>query len=360
MKNITYYNIFILISTFARNIVEVFSIILLYKLGFSIKELMLFYVIYFLSSAIVSTVSLIISNKINFKYILLFSSIIYAYSFYYLSNLNNNFLSLFIFAILLSISNYTYHPIRHYYALKVLDNNKNKKIASILIINYIAIIIATYIGSYITDNIGLEPIVYILIIFSLISIIPLFKLKIDNNKYKINLSIKKINKNKILFFSLEQGKVIFLLLQSLYLYIYVKNSIMYLGIFNIINSLASLFTIYFFSKSNNYKFKLINILLCLILILKINMTNSNLLLILAFFEGIGIKVFEVFSTKNIYNIKTKDTISYLILAELIFCLVSSLIFLIFYFINNLKIMLYVCILFIFICSFIKLKIDIDN
>ena len=65
-------------------------------------------------------------------------------------------------------------------------------------------------------------------------------------------------------------------------------------------------------------------------------------------------------SKNIYNIDKVNVIGYLIVVELIFCLVSSFIFVIFYFINNLKIMLYICILFIFICGLINPKIDKNN
>ena len=357
MNNIKYYNIFILISTFARNIIEIFSMVILYKIGFSLKQIMLFYIIYFITSTISSIISLVISSKYNAKYILLLSSFLYTYSFYFLSRLNNNITSLIIFAILLAISNYTYHPIRHYYAIKTIDNNKNNKIASILIFNYIAIIISSYLGAYLTKNIKITSIIIILLLTSLISIVPLLKLKYKKQKEKIRLSLNNLKKDKVLFFIFEQGKVIFLLLQSLYLYIYVKNDITYLGLFNVILGISSIITIYIFSKTNNYKFKLFNSLLCTILILKINIINPNILLILAFFEGIGIKIFEVVSTKNIYNINKENIISYLIIVEVIFCLISSFIFIIFYFINNLKLMLYICIVFIFICGLINPKID---
>ncbi len=360
MNNIKYYNLFILISTFARNIIELFSMIILYKIGFSLKDIMLFYIIYFITCGVVSTISLFISSKFNSKYILFFSSFLYAYSFYYLSNLSCNLISLIIFAIILAISNYTYHPLRHYYAILVIDDNKNKKIASILIFNYLAIILASYLGPYLTNNMGLDIIVIILVISSLISIIPLFKLKKNKIQKKVKLSFKEIKKDKLLFFIFEQGKVIFLLLQALYLYIYVKEDVTYLGLFNVILGIAAIFTIYFFARSNNYRFRLINSILCIILILKINIVNPIFLLILAFFEGIGIKIFEVVSTKNIYNIDKVNVIGYLIVVELIFCLVSSFIFVIFYFINNLKIMLYICILFIFICGLINPKIDKNN
>ena len=43
MNNNIKYNIFLLLSTLFRNLVEVFNIALLYKLGYSIKNILLYY-----------------------------------------------------------------------------------------------------------------------------------------------------------------------------------------------------------------------------------------------------------------------------------------------------------------------------
>ena len=42
MNNIKRYNLFILFSTIARNIVEVFSSVLLYKIGYTFREILLY------------------------------------------------------------------------------------------------------------------------------------------------------------------------------------------------------------------------------------------------------------------------------------------------------------------------------
>ena len=356
MNNITKYNIFILISTFSRNLIELFSSLILYNIGFNLKEIILFYTIYYLISLITSIITLSLSRLINNKYILIFSNLTYALSFYYLSNLHNNLISLFLFSIILAISNYTYHPIRHKYALDMLDKNKNRKITSILIFNYLAIIISSYLGPFITNHFGLNIVVFILIISSLISIIPLTRIKIKNTNYN-KIKLIKINKNKLIFFILEQFKVIFLLLQPIYIYLYVTKNIEFVGIINVVISIAAILTIYLFSKTNNNKFKLFNIILSIILFIKINTTNTYFILIFAILEGIGIKIFEVVSTKNIYNIKNENKTNYLITTEIIFCSTSFLIFLFFYFLNNLRLMLIISIFAIFLCSFINLKID---
>ena len=42
---------------------------------------------------------------------------------------------------------------------------------------------------------------------------------------------------------------------------------------------------------------------CIILLLKLNITSNYLILVIGFFEGLGIKMFEIVSAENIYNIK---------------------------------------------------------
>ena len=77
MSNIKRYNIFILLSTLARNIVEIFSSVLLYKMGYSLKEILLFYSIVYLIGAIISTIVIYLTKIVKPKYILILSSIIF-------------------------------------------------------------------------------------------------------------------------------------------------------------------------------------------------------------------------------------------------------------------------------------------
>ena len=237
MSNIKKYNIFI---------IEIFSSVLLYKMGYSIKEIMLFYFILYITAIIINTISLYLINIINYKYILIISSLIYSYAFYYLNNMRNNILSLIIFSILLGLGSYSYHSIRHYLALNVIEKDNRIHIGSILIFNYIAYILSSYIGAFITNNFGLIYVVIIIFVLSLLSMIPLISIRNIKRKEKINISIKSINKNKILFFIFEQFKVMFLILQPLYLFLYVKKDIEYIGIFNIVMGIASIIFVYFF------------------------------------------------------------------------------------------------------------------
>ncbi len=354
MTNIKKYNIFILLSTIARNIVEVFSSVLLYKMGYSLKEILLFFSILYFVGAIISTLVIYLTSVINAKYILIFSSFVFSGSFYFMSIMENSMSNLIIFSIIYGIGSYSYHSLRHYFAIKSMDKDKKKDIGSILIFSNIGLIIAPILVSYITKKLSIVILAIIVIILSILAIIPLFKLDIKDDNTEIKFEI--ISKNKILFFVLEQAKVINLSLQPLYLYLFINSKIDYVGIFNAIMGISACIFIYFFVRKidDNKYFKYLNILFCLLLLLKLNIKSKYLILIIGFFEGLGIKMFDVVSSENIYNIKKDTNVKgYLIIVEIIFCLVRSIFCLIGYFINDIKIILYLSIILIFMVGFVK-------
>lgn len=358
MTNIKRYNIFILLSTIARNIVEVFSSVLLYQMGYSVREILLFFVILYLVGALTSTIIIYLTNIIKPKYILIISSIIFSGDFYYMSVMNRTVTNLIIFSIIYSISSYSYHSLRHYFAIKSIDNNKKNEIGNILIYTTLGVIIGTLVLSYVQSKVSTIALALAVIIISILAIIPLLKLNITEDN--TNIKYQKINKNKLLFFILEQGKVLNLILQPLYLYLFINKKIEYVGIFNVVMGVSSCIFIYFFTrKINNGKyFKYLNILFCLFLVLKLNVNSKYLILLIGLFEGLGVKMFEVVSAENIYNIKKDTNVKgYIIITEIIFCSVRSILFLISYIINDIKIILYLSIIIIFINSFVKININ---
>ena len=355
MKKLTLYNVFLFLSNISRNIVEIFSFVYLYQKGYKIKNILLFYSIYYLVGVFISYITVYLTKCIKRKVLLIISGLLYGVSFYYLSVMSMTNYNLVILSIILSTSSFIYHTIRHYYAMNLVDKVEDKKIASILISAYLPIIFSSILGSYIVDKYSILVSSIIVIILSVISIIPLIFIKDDITNNKIEYS--KINSNKLVFFILEQFKVIFLLLEPIYLYLYVKKSLNYVGTFNILICISSIIYLYYIAHRININkyFKYINIIFCLVLLLKLNITNKYILLVVALLEGLGIKSFELTSNKNIYNIENSNINGYLITCELIFCFLRSIICLMFYlFIDNVKVMLYISLVPIFLISFVKL------
>ena len=244
MSNIKKYNIFIMLSTIARNIVEVFSSVLLYKMGYTLKEILLFFTILYFIGGIISVIVIYFTKYINAKYILILSSIIFSISFYYMSIMDKTINNLIIFSIIYGVGCYSYHSLRHYFAIKSIDKDKKKNIGSILIFSNIGLIIAPLLVGYITKKLSLIVLAILVIILSILAIIPLFRLDIKESN--IPIKYQKIEKNKLLFFILEQAKVINLSLQPLYLYLFINNKIEYVGIFNAIMGVSACIFIYLF------------------------------------------------------------------------------------------------------------------
>ena len=203
MKNIKSYNIYMFISTLTRNIIDIYSVVLLYQRGISINNIIGIYAITYFAGSYISTISIKIGNKIGFKYILILSSLITSISFYAIHNIN----SPYIIALLLSLSIFTYHPIKHYYGINLLK--EKKEIGNTIILIYLATILSSYFAIKKIKTIYL-------IIISIISIIP--SLFIKKEKTQRIIYPKKLPRKTLNFFVFDQTKIIFLLLQPLYLY----------------------------------------------------------------------------------------------------------------------------------------------
>jgi len=339
MKNLKKYNLYIFISTFTRNIIDIYSIVYLYQKGFTIKNIIGIYAIIYFLGIYISDTSIRLGNKINYKYILILSSIVTSISFYLINNISNPYL----IALFLSLSIFTYHPVKHYYGIKLQKNKKT--IGNTLIYTYIAALLSQYLA------VKKINIIY-LVIISIISIIPALFIEKDT-KEEIIIP-KKIDKYKLRFFIFDQFKIIFILLEPLYLYL-ISNNLKFVGTFNIILTISSILCIYILTNKINIKkyYPYLNIIFTIILILKINTSNQILLIILAIFEGIGIKTNELVSTINLYKNKSNSiNTGYIILCEKIFCLLRTIILCIIYLLSiNLKYSLYILILGIFILSF---------
>lgn len=337
MKNIKSYNIYMFVSTLTRNIIDIYSVVLLYQKGISIHNIIGIYAIAYFIGSYISTLSIKMGNNIGFKYVLIFSSVITGASFYIINKSTNPYL----ISIFLSLSIFTYHPIKHYYGINLLT--QKNQIGNTIILTYVATILSSYF------TIKEVKIIY-LVIISLLSIIPSLFIKKEPSQ-KITYP-KRIPKSTLNFFILDQTKIVFLLLQPLYLYI-LSNKISYVGIFNIVITISSIIYIYKFANKKDIEkyYKYINIIFTIILLLKLNIDNKFLLLIVAFFEGIGVKTNELISAMNLYRNKSCKT-GYIIVSEIIFCLVRGLILSIIYIFKlDLTLSLYLLLIGILFLSF---------
>lgn len=337
MSNTRKYNIFIFFSTLIRNILEVYSIVYLFKGGLNFQSILIFYISLYTLGLFISSITIYLSSIIKIKYLLVFSIVISIITYYLLYKIDNYYLLI----PFLGLSMFTYHPIRHLYGINNLNNRFD--IGNNLIFMYLATLLSNFIV------IKKIKIIYVMILAAL-SIIPLFFIEIKKEQFKI----VKINKEKIFYFILDQGRVLFVLFEPLYLYIYVSSKITYIGLFNIILIVASIIYVYIIGKYLNLfkTFKYLNLLFVIILIMKLNLHNTSILLVISFLEGLSMKSSELYSTRILYQNKS-NSYGYIFISELIFLITRIIILLLMYVFNNLIIMLYFLIFMILLISIKK-------
>ena len=307
------YHLFLFLSSFSRGLIEPFSLVVLYKKGFSVQIILLYLFFTYILGIICCYVWIRMDKKIG----ILLSNVFYGISFLLLSFLSFNYLFLFFMAVMFSFGYYSYHVIRHYYAFFMLKNNNNTYF--IVFMMCLGVIISSLLGSVFLEYFNVFLISLIVFIISIISVIPIYKYY-DSKMVNISNNCKVvIGKRKVIFSILEQFKVLFMELQPLFLYLYVNNSYFYVGVFQFIMNLSSLFVWGFISRYLSLKhFKYVAIGLGIILFFKVYFNFSFLLFGIAFLEGILVKIYEMFSLKNLYNYNDNNISSYLMKEEFIF------------------------------------------
>ena len=146
---------------------------------------------------------------------------------------------------------------------------------------------------------------------------------------------------------------------TLYLFIYVKNTYQTVGLFNLITNLSVMIFAFYYGKKTDGKknyLKLSIILTCLVYVLKANVV-SVLLVIISLLEGIAIKMYEISMNKEMYSLSKKfEYNNYNLMYETVCKVFRAVVLVIcYFFINDLKVMIYVSVVGILIGLFINIK-----
>jgi predicted MFS family arabinose efflux permease len=365
-SNFDHFNLFIFISTFSRSMIEVFIPILLYKAGFSLFNVLFYYILINLFSSIICIPLTYICEKINNKVLIIISVISFLFVYIMLSHISINIYYLISLAFLYALYRRSYWIERRFYNLVVMyKTDIGKKVGKTNIVNQIAIIFAAYVGSLFLDYVTLNMLIIISSTIFLLSIIPLLKIKVDSDEQKGKINIKKAIKtipfrDLIIYASYESINIVTFIF-PLYLYLYVEEKYQIVGLFNLFCGVASILFIYLFSKylddtKRNY-ISLSALLISIVFILKLNMSSVYMVLFLAFAQGIIEKMYDVSYNKSFYELsKYVDRSSYNLIYELIEN-VSKVIFLPLFLLitTDLKTMLYLSILLVIVNAFVTFK-----
>lgn len=343
------FNLYVFLSTFSRNLIEVFIPIILYKYGYSLKEVILYYLLVNIFLIFLTYPCILYTKKFSNKNLALIGIIAFVLVQVLLTQMKYSSYYIFILSFLYALYRIGYWLSRRFYNLKVLHKKDISKDYSLIsIVNQIALIISSYVGALFLDFVSINILTIISIILFLISLLPLYMLKFEHEKndVKLNLvgTLKRIPiSNLYLFGSYELLNVIKFFF-SLYLFIYVKDNYQTVGIMNLLTNLSTIVFVYFYGKKindNKNYLKASIVFMGLIYIFKANIT-SYLLVLIAFLEGIATKMYELSMSKEFFVLSKKfEYVNYNLVYELVLSVFRALVLLIsFVFINDLKIMIY--------------------
>ena len=124
MTNLKKYNIFITITTFTKLMIEVFIPLLLFNIGFNLKEILVFYLIEFITIFLFNIPATYIGQKISFKKLMIISSILFSLTYLYINYMTNNIIKLVILSVLNVLNLSTYWIGIHINGISIIKENK--------------------------------------------------------------------------------------------------------------------------------------------------------------------------------------------------------------------------------------------
>lgn len=367
-KNRKNFNIYVFLSTFARNLIELFIPIILYKFGYSLKEVIFYYLLVNVFSLVISTICLKKLEKMNYKIFSFVGILAFLIMQILLNTITYSVWYLVLLGFLFALYRRGYWISRRFYNLFVISNkNVSMSYTIICIINQLGVVFASYRGALLLDFVSITALTVISITLFIISIIPLYFIDVKNEYKKDNIKYKDMLKDigfkRLYLFGTYELLNVIKFLFPLYLTIYVKDTYQTVGFFSLFTNLATLIFAYMYGKkiNNNRNFLNLSILLVVIIYMVKANTVSYLLILVSFLEGLFTKMHELSINKNYYELSKKyDFGKYNFVYENTQNLTRSLVVLLLLFVGNIKVMIYINLIFILLGVFINDMLETKN
>ena len=297
------YNAFLFISTFARALIEVFIALFLFKSGFSVNSILLFYLLENLSAILFSYIFVIIGERLSYSAVMCIGIVSFAALQFTLNNVVGNYLFIVLIALLYSLYRRGYWVARRYFVTEVMpQKNSSGPFSIMMVVSEIASISAGFLGAFLLDGFNATALTIISSTLLFISVIPLLGIKNNTKRTKIELfkNLKKYDKRNYLAFSLYEINNVLALLFPIFIAIYVKDTYTMAGAINAISSFAIIVFILIYGKVIKKKnhFVISSILFILICLAKL-LPFDYLILALCFVEGF-VKKMQEQSVNKIY------------------------------------------------------------
>ena len=369
-KNKNLFNTYVFLTTFSRNLLEVFIGTILYKIGFTIHQVIYYYVMVNLFSLIIAIPITHISKKYSNKMLSVVGVLAFLCLQITLNHISKKLIYLYAVAFFFALYRRAYWISRRYYTMQILDDKKNiaSKYSIISIINQLGVIISAYVGSLLLQFVSIKSITIISFILLGISLFVLYQLKFEyeNNNIKINLleTIKCTPKSSIMNIACYETQNVVKFLFPLFVILYVKNTYTAIGIINLIANIASLIFTYVYGRLINNKKNFLKLSIVLFVIIKVFEINSCgvILMILSFAEGFAARMYEQSFHKEHFKLSKKfEYCNYNFMYEITQNVARLLIIsFLYFFIKDVRVMLYISLGFITLGLFFNFKTETNK
>ena len=338
------FNIFSFVSTFARSLIEIFISLYLFKNGFTIKSILLFYLLENLFALFISYYFVKIGEKYKYSIVMYIGVISFAILQFFLNNLVNSYLYIILISFIYSLYRRGYWVARRFYITNIIpQKNSSESFSIVMVVSEVSSIIAGYLGSFLLENVNMIALTIVSIVLLFVSVIPLIKIeyKSENRKIELIKNLKKYDKRNYFAFSLYEMNNLLSFIFPIYIAIYIKDTYTMASSINAISNLAIILFILLYGrmiKKRNY-FVISSILFIFISLTKLLFFNY-FILVLYFIEGI-IKKMQNQSVNKIYfeNRNGMDLTHYNLIYQLIESAIRVIVVVPLFFIANIKIMI---------------------
>lgn len=348
------FNIFSFVSSFARALIEIFISLYLFKNGFTVRQIVAFYFFVNIFAMPLSYYFVKLGEKTKYIYVMIIGLIGFIVIQLVLRNVIFANWYLILIAFLYSVYRRGYWVARRFYITKIMPDHKSSGYFSIVsVLGQVSSILAGYVGSVVLNNLDFSVLTIISSVLLFSSIIPLCGIKYKKTNKKINLrkALKKYKKTNYLAFSMFELNNILSFIFPVYIAIYVENSYTLAGNLNAISNVAIILFILIYGKminrDNNYVF--FNVFLLLVCSALKLFVTSYFILAVYFIEGIVSKTATQSVNKIYFESRGKmDLTHYNLIYQLLECFVRALVCLPLLFMNDIKMMIILVIVVMFI------------
>lgn len=368
-RNMFNFNAYVFLSTFARNLIEVFVGVILFKRGFPLHDVILFYLLIYGFSVLLCFVAIQMSKRFSNKLVGVIGIIAFIGLQLFLNFNGEGLWYVIVCALIYSIYRRFYWVSRRYFTLQVVsDNNISKQYSLLVIVNQLGIVTAAYIGSLLLQFLDISVVTAISISLLILSIFFMSRLKFKNEHSKTKLqtlrTFRMLPKSSMVHIGCYELQNVIKYLLSLFLIIYVRDTYTTIGVVHLIANIATIVFIYVYgrliNKNRNY-LKLSIIFIILVFVLQTN-TTGVALMIASFLQGFAEKMYDQSFNKEMLTLSKKfDYYNFNLIYELTQNIFRFLaVAFIFFFVQDIKVMIYVVLGFLSISLFFNFRTTVSK